>query len=345
MTIFHTRASWGPSSTRPQSSRRSEPVWTWASFWWEPTQKLMEAKTRILIVTDSPVLPSGMAETTRLIFSTLLDRYPDQYELHQIGLFHCYAVTTPRWPIYPTLAAKGPDGQLRFVPEDKYGQKTFPKHVAKLQPDIVFGYGEPQRVAHLCAPPAARRHRLILYVNFDGLPVPPAYCSHLRNADLIFTKSEFSTNVLAAALPDFPPDRLSYLYSPADTQRFAPVPKGSRQELRKSLFPPWLPATAFVLGWVGRNQWRKQAWLPYKIIHYLRTGGYCVCQRCGRVSLLAWDPARQSYLDPNAGTAEWRPGAGRGSCQHCSATGIQRAEPMLDAYLWLVWVVFCCRGT
>ena len=31
--------------------------------------------------------------------------------------------------------------------------------------------GEPQRVAHLCALPAARRHRLVLYVNFDGLPV------------------------------------------------------------------------------------------------------------------------------------------------------------------------------
>lgn len=295
----------------------------------------MENKTRILIVTDSPVLPSGMAETTRLIFSTLLDRYPREYDLHQVGLFHCYAVTPPRWPIYPTIAARGRDGLLRFVPEDKYGQKTFPKWAAKLQPDIVFGYGEVQRVAHLCVTSSARRHRLVLYVNFDGLPVPSSYCAPLRHADLIFTKSEFSMGVLASTLPGFPRERLGYLYSPADTERFAPVPEEVRAEGRKNLFPPWLPPTAFVLGWIGRNQWRKQAWLPYKVIHYLRTGGYCVCPRCGRVSLLDWDPARQRYVEPGDDALEARPGSAPGICQHCGAPGFERAEPMEDVYLWL----------
>ncbi len=36
-------------------------------------------RTRILVVTDSPILPSGLAETTRLIFGNLLKRYPEQY--------------------------------------------------------------------------------------------------------------------------------------------------------------------------------------------------------------------------------------------------------------------------
>lgn len=67
----------------------------------------MDGRIRILIVTDSPVLPSGLAETTRLIFSTLLDRHPDQYDLHQVGLCHCYAVTRPRWPIYRPWRRKG----------------------------------------------------------------------------------------------------------------------------------------------------------------------------------------------------------------------------------------------
>ncbi|HEV8542357.1 MAG TPA: hypothetical protein VGR78_08195 [Verrucomicrobiae bacterium] len=43
----------------------------------------MNKKTKILIVTDSSVLPTGMAETTRFIFSNLLARYPDAYEIHQ----------------------------------------------------------------------------------------------------------------------------------------------------------------------------------------------------------------------------------------------------------------------
>src|SRR3989442_8155759 len=206
----------------------------------------MDKRTRILIVTDSPVLPSGMAEATRLIFSTLLDKYPEKYELHQIGLFHCYAVTTPRWPIYPTMTSKGPDGHVRFAPEDRYGQNTFSKCVAKLQPDIVFAFGDPQRVFHLCAPAKVRRHRLVLYVNFDGLPLPPGYGSALRNADLIFTKSEFSKNVLASALAGFPPEKISYLYSPADTQRFAPISDDTRADLRRDLLPDWMPQHAFI---------------------------------------------------------------------------------------------------
>lgn len=295
----------------------------------------MEKRTRILIVTDSPVVPTGMAETTRLIFSTLLHNYPQQYDLHQVGLFHCYAVTTPEWPIHPTMAAKGPDGILRFVPEDRYGQKTFPKCLAKIQPDIVFGFGEPHRVLHLCAPPESRRHRLVLYVNFDGLPVPPAYCSHLLNADLIFTKSQFSMDVLASALPGFPPNQLSYLYSPADVERFRPISSEAKASLRRDLLPSWMAQKGFVLGWVGRNQWRKQNWVLFKVIHYLRTGGYLVCRRCGRVSLFDWDPCRQRHLETSDEPLGSRPGWKRDICQHCGSAEIQRAEPLSDVYLWL----------
>lgn len=295
----------------------------------------MDTSTRILIVTDSAVLPSGLAETTRLIFSTLLDKYPEQYELHQVGLFHCYAVTQPRWPIYPTQAGKGPDGQLRFAPEDRYGQKTFFKIVAKVQPDIVFAFGEPQRVSYLCAPPNARRHRLIVYTNLDGLPLPPGYASALRHADQILTKSEFARNVLATALPDLPAGKLGYLYAPADTQRFAPISSQACAELRKDLLPDWMPPEAFLLGWVGRNQWRKQVWLLYKVIHYLRTGAYLVCQRCGKVSLFDWDPSRQVHLEQPGEVLESCPGYDYQVCAHCHAGEVRKAAPMTDAYLWL----------
>ncbi len=261
----------------------------------------MSQPTKIMLVTDSPVLPSGLGETTRLIFSTLIDKYPQQYELHQIGLFHCYAVTTPRWPIYPTMARKGPDGQLQFDPEDKYGEQTFLKCAAKIQPDIVFAFGDPRRVFHLCAPPELRRHRLILYVNFDGMPLPQNYASPLLNADLIFTKSEFSKNVLACSILEMPAEKLGFLYSPADIQRFAPLDPEDRAGLRRDLLPDWMPRTAFVFGWVGRNQWRKQVWVLYKVIHYLRSGAYLVCEECGKISPFDWDPVRLCHLQTGAG--------------------------------------------
>jgi glycosyltransferase involved in cell wall biosynthesis len=303
----------------------------------QPEEARMDKKTRILIVTDSPVMPTGLAETTRLIFSTLLDRFRDQYDLHQVGICHCYAVTQPRWPIYPTMAVKGPDKELRWMPEDRYGQKTFCKVLAKVQPDIVFGFGEPHRVKHLCAPPQGRRYKLVLYVNFDGLPVPSCYCDFLRHADLVFTKSEFAKNVLTATLPDLPREKLGYLYSPADTKRFAPISGAAKAALRRDLLPPWMKQDGFILGWVGRNQWRKQVWLLYKVIHYLRRGAYLVCEKCGRVSLFDWDPARQVFSEDDAEVAavESRPGYSYRCCHQCGSTQVERAAPMEDAYLWL----------
>ena len=59
----------------------------------------MIQKAKILIVTHSAAIATGMAEVTRVIFEDLIDRFPEHYEIEQIGLFHIYAITTPRWPI------------------------------------------------------------------------------------------------------------------------------------------------------------------------------------------------------------------------------------------------------
>src|ERR1017187_8325444 len=214
-------------------------------------------KTRILIVTDSPVLPTGMAEATRLIFNTLLEKYPEHYDVHQIGLSHCYAVTTPKWPVYPTRFIKGKDGYEVFAPEDGYGEKTFPAIVQKIQPDIVFAFNDPQSVVHLCIPESERAYKLILLVNFDGFPTHPGLGQKLSMADLVITKSDFSRSVAASCLRDFPPDKLEYIYSPADVIRFHPLHENEKLELRRELFPDWMPENSFVLGGIGRNQWRK----------------------------------------------------------------------------------------
>ncbi len=294
----------------------------------------MSGKTRILIVTDSPVLPSGLAETTRLLFEALLDRYPEVYELHQVALFHCYAVTTPRWPVYPTEAGRTADGQVCFAPDDRYGQKTFPKIAERLRPDLVFGFGEPHRLLHLCRPRSQRPWRLVLYVNFDGLPVPPGFAPGLAQADLLVTKSEFARQVLLHSVPGVVAEKCHFLYSPADTRRFAPPTESERSELRRELFPPWVPGDAFVLGWIGRNQWRKQVWLLYKVIHYLRTGQYLVCRGCGQITLLDWDPLRRCVADPALLAHETPPDYVAGSCRHCRSREVEAATPLRDVFLW-----------
>ncbi|HEV2393281.1 MAG TPA: glycosyltransferase [Verrucomicrobiae bacterium] len=297
----------------------------------------MPDRTKILIVTDSPVLPTGMAEATRLIFGGLLAKYTGCYELHQLGLFQCYAVTTPQWPVYPTMTIKNRQGKLEFSAEDKHGAKTFFRLLPKVQPDIVFAFGDPQTVLYLSLPPKDRRYKLILYINFDGLPMVPGYGDILNRADLIFTKSEFSMEVLARCMPMVEREKLGYRYSPADLERFAPVPEATRAEMRQDLFPSWMPPDAFVLGWIGRNQWRKQVWLLYKVLHYLRTGEYLVCRTCGRVSPFEWDPTRQAPVNPGglmSLVTESRPDYGHDNCGHCGSSQVEQASPFLDLFLW-----------
>ena len=294
----------------------------------------MAHKIRILIITDSPALPSGLAETTRLIFENLLDQYPGAYELHQIALFHCYAMTQPRWQIYPTATGRNRQGEIVLAPDDRYGQKSFARLLPRIRPDILFVFGDPHRVRAFCLPANQREHRLILYLNFDGMPLPPGYAAALENADVIFTKTEFSLNVLASALQPESQAKLRYMYSPADVQRFRPMAGEERAEARNQLFPNWMPKDAFVLGWVGRNQWRKQVWALYKAIHYVRTGEYLVCGRCGQITLYDWDPSMQTHVRSSGASLEAPPAYGFDRCVHCLSEDVRHAEPLPEIFLW-----------
>ena len=291
-------------------------------------------KTKILIVGESPVAPTGMAEVIRLIFGTLLDRFAGRYELHQVALFHSHSVTAPRWPVYSTKGATIKDGIPLFQINDAYGEITFREVVSKLQPDIVFAHNDPQRVLHLCSNAAERAYKLVLYVNFDGFPYAANHGPILNQAEAVITMSEFSSRVALACLPDIDPIKVSQMYSPADTERFRPLPEFEKRALRARLFPKWLPTDAFVLGWVGRNQWRKQVWLNYEIIHHLRTGDYFACRSCGRVTLLATAQA-ESRIIPAGLETEIQTASQMNRCTFCGEPTLEMARPMSDVFLWL----------
>ncbi|PYJ82484.1 MAG: hypothetical protein DME22_18595 [Verrucomicrobia bacterium] len=295
----------------------------------------MTPKTKILIVSESPVLPTGIAETTRLIFGNLLDNHSDRYELHQIGLYHSLAVAEPKWPIYATKTVEGKDGETFLAPDDLHGQKTFQEIVSEVRPDIVFAFNDPQRLHHLCVDPNERPYKLILYLKTDGFPIPADAGRILNKADLILTMSDWSRSELLSCCPSIDPDKLDYLYSPADTSRFTPVSDVEKMDLRDALLPDWMPRNAFLLGWVGQNRWRKQVWILYKAIHYLRCGKYFVCSDCGGVSLFDWDPLEGCHLEQAKCVLESRPGYKYDACVHCGSGKIQSADPLGDIFLWL----------
>lgn len=65
--------------------------------------------TRLLLVTDSAVASTGMAECTRLVFKALLSQYPGTYEVVQLGINQTHAICHTPWPIQPTRTLTGPN--------------------------------------------------------------------------------------------------------------------------------------------------------------------------------------------------------------------------------------------
>jgi glycosyltransferase involved in cell wall biosynthesis len=288
-------------------------------------------KTKILLLAPSPTLPTGMAEMIRLIFETLLAQYPDAYEIEQVGLVHTFAVSAPRWPIHPTRTVRMANGELDLDPNDAHGEKTFPEVARRFQPDLVFAYNDPQYLAFLCASPQSRPYKLILYTNLDGYPFPEADANVFRPANLILTCSEFARNVLVTASPALK-GKTDFMYSPADTARFKPVSDEEKKTIRRDLLPTWIPQDAFVLGWIGRNQWRKQIWLLYAVLHYLRSGKYFVCQHCERITVIDWHPGLRQHMDELVDVVSGS--ARQAACRHCRSTDVAQAAPFTDIFLW-----------
>lgn len=294
----------------------------------------MEPKTKILIVAESPALPTGSAEMVRSIFEGLTKEHPEAYELTQICLADSFAVTYPKWPVHSITMAKEKNGDFQCVHARWPVEETLRNIVLGFRPDIIFALNDPAGLAPLSYDVANRPYKLLLYLKINGLPIPLQSCPILNRADLIVTMSEWARRGLLTSCPSIPVDKVEVMYSPADTARFVPLLGSERQEARRALLPDWMPQDAFVIGWVGRPRWRKQVWLLYKVIHYLRTGKYLLCSDCGRVSLCDWDPLTRCHLNQGDAVLESRPGYKFDVCAKCQSGNVHPADPLQDVFLW-----------
>jgi len=293
----------------------------------------------------------------RCIFEGLIKRYPHAYDLCQVGLAHSLAVTYPKWPVHLIMTTKDNNGNSQRPPGAWLVPDALRNVVLRFHPEIVFALDAPAGVAPLCyapaylpstndewngfydnvAPldPADRPYKLILYLRISGLPLPSQVGPILNRADLIVTMSEWARSGLLRCCPSIPSDKIEVTYSPADTARFVPLLESERKEARRALLPDWMPQDAFLVGWVGLPRWRKQVWLLYKVIHYLRTGRYLVCSDCGRVSLFDRDPMARCHLNQPNGVLEARPGYKFDVCARCQSDNVHPADPLQDVFLWL----------
>jgi len=298
-------------------------------------------KIKILIVTDSPGIHSGLAETTRNIFIPLIKKYPDKYELHQLGFFHFAPREPLHWPVYQTKLAQTPQG-LQPDMNDKWGEQSFHEVVQKVAPDIVFGYGDMWHFDHILNSPMRNTYRMAAYYTIDGQP----YYGHLHadgtsdwgkklsKADRLVVLSHFGAKTLKKSCAELKNKNIDVRYHPLDMGRFRPLSDQEKIEVRKSMLPPAVDPSSFIIGWMGRNQFRKQNFKLWETLHYLVYGDYIECKNCKRITPKEWDHSARATQSSEDLTM-YDKGYKYDHCWHCKSPDVIPGKPLNDVFMWL----------
>lgn len=298
-------------------------------------------KIKLLISTESAANHSGLSETVRNIFIPLMQRHKDKYDIHQLGFFHIAGKEPVPWPIYHTKLNQTPRG-LELDNDDRYGVQTFPDILAKVKPDIVFGFGDMWYFEHLLTSPLRNAYRLCVYYTIDGSP----YFGHidedgstdwgrkLSKADQIIVKSHFGRNVLYDSCKELKDKEIKVMYHSLDPNRFfKKVSEEDKLEFKKKLLPPEIAESAFICGWLGRNQFRKQNFKLWETGHYMIYGDYIECNNCHRVTIKEWNHAARSTM-PISRLTLYDVGYDYSHCWHCKSEDIIQGVPNENFYLW-----------
>lgn len=306
------------------------------------------SKIKILISTFSAGLHSGLSETTRNIFIPLLEKYKDKYEIHQLGYHHFGPMKEPvPWPIYPTKVVQGPQG-LMPDHEDQYGQKSFDEIVAKLNPDICFGYGDMWHFDHMLHSPLRNTYRLLTYYTIDGQPyyghlnadMSTDWGNKLSKADQIVVLSHFGKEVLQRGNKELADKDIKVMYHPLDMRRYPVLNTEQRDKIRLKLIPKNLSNDIFLCGWLGKNQFRKQNHKLWEIAHYIIYGDYIECLDCKEITVKEWNHSTRQSKDPDKYIGEldkitlYDESYRYQHCWYCKSKNIVPGVPNDKFYMW-----------
>ena len=299
-------------------------------------------KTKILIVTDSAKIHTGLAENARLVFTKLLEKHPKEFEIIQHGWFNFNGVEEVPWPVYNTNMIQN-NGKPDIDPNDRYGQRSFEGILAKVQPDIVWASGDMWCFDHILNSPNRNKFRLVVYYTIDGSPyhgselvpgVKSEWGAKLERADQVVVWSEFGKDVLEKSCPELAQSKIKVIYHPVDTQRFEYQNREEKLDFRKRTYADGIPPDAFILGWSGRNQFRKQNYIMWETMYYLVYGDYIVCNSCEKITAREYDHAARETRavgDLTIYDADYD----YTYCYHCNSKDITEGKPIDDIYLWL----------
>lgn len=287
---------------------------------------------KILITTNSAATRSSYGIVAREVWTRILEADPS-LDVVQHGWFHQPVENVP-WEIIPTQNPNvhpNPDGSMPDVP-DIYGGKSFPAVVEKVRPDLVWGLGDPWM---LDTPPQLKAqggYRYLFYCPVDSEPYNPRWGQMMAMADKLVTITEYGKSVLKE-IPQIRNTDISVIPHGVDLKTFGPVDKETRRQYRLDIGGKYVNDKTFILGWIGKDQYRKQVWQLYEMMYYLRSGEYIRCNDCGRVTVKEYDPNKRQPRDKRE-LRSYSVGYSYDYCWHCKSKDVKAAHPLNNVILW-----------
>jgi glycosyltransferase involved in cell wall biosynthesis len=251
------------------------------------------------------------------------------------------------WPIYQTKMHNTPQG-LQPNMDDRYGQLSFDEVVTNIRPDIVFGYGDMWHFEHMLNSPVRNSYRMLCYYTIDGQP----YFGHLNKddstdwgkkllkADEIVVLSHFGKEVLERGNKELADKDIKVMYHPLDLSRYPRLTSEQRIQLRDKVLPKHISRNAFVAGWLGKNQFRKQNHKLWEVLHYMVYGDYIECKDCKKITIKEWNHSTRESKDPDRYPGEldkltmYDHSYRYNYCWHCRSSNITPGTPDPNFYMW-----------
>ena len=285
---------------------------------------------RLLLSTFSAACNGSYGIVAREIFKRVREIDPN-IEIIQHGWLHNKPMEPVPWEIVPTEhnIETGPDG--RPLP-DSYGERTLGKLLDSFRPNVLWQLSDPWMGMNASFLKAQYGYRFIYYLPVDSEPYSPQWIERIKAADEVVSLSQYGIDVMKGN-PQYSDVSFSSIPLGVDPMVFRPMPKSEILAKREGFSEGKVTKDMKVLGWVGRDQPRKQNWQLYELLHYIRTGEWILCRDCGRITVMEYDQVAHTPRISSK-LRKYDIGYKYDYCWHCHSKNINPGTPRTDVVLW-----------
>jgi len=258
---------------------------------------------KVLLTCYSAATHTSFGRITRDLWKRLHETR--KFHIIQHGWFHRQTVSDGDvpWDIAPTNAGYDEEGHPIISDADRYGAKSLGRMLKMTRPDIVWSLADAYMIEHLVGYQQQYGFKLALWVPVDGEPYPVPFGNFLRGADRIYGITDWGADILSHSTSQ----PCSNIYHGVDTEIFKPISPARRDQVRKAALGAKYAEDAKVIGFIGKNQFRKMPWNIYPIQYYLRSGNWAYKQGMNSVVLGPYDRTRREGKKPATITRDWMP--------------------------------------